>query len=270
MSNLSLSEIWIYPIKSLGGIRLETARVLGKGLQFDRRWMLIDESGEAMTQRTYPRMALFKVSIREEHLAISLHQNQKEASSIQVAADPPQSRNYITADVWGDKVKVVETDVEASRWFSRHLDTTCRLVFFPEAHSRPADPKYTIREDQVSLADAFPFLLISQASLDDLNKRLPTPVPMNRFRPNFVVSGGEPYQEDLWEELVIGDLSFSGVKRSARCVLTTVDQERGTKGHEPLRTLSTYRKQANKIYFGQNLVAHREGEVKTGDPVIPS
>lgn len=270
MTQLTLSEIWIYPIKSLGGIQLEAARVFCKGLQFDRRWMLIDESGEAMTQRTYPRMALFKVSIRSGHLEINLHQNRKEISSIQVGTDVPQPESWITADVFGDKVKVVETNPEASRWFSRHLGANCRLVSFPEENLRPVDPEYAVREDHVSLADAFPFLLISRASLDDLNKRLPAPVPMNRFRPNFVVTGGEPYQEDHWDELRMGNLSFAGVKRSSRCVLTTVDQESGTKGPEPLHTLSTYRKQGNKIYFGQNLIAHREGEVKAGDRVIPS
>ena len=270
MINLFLSEIWIYPIKSLGGIRLGTARVLGKGLQFDRRWMLIDETGDAMTQRKYPRMALFKVTIKTDHMAINLHHDQKEVDYIQVDTDVPQSERFITADVWGDKVKVVETDPQASQWFSRHLSTTCRLVAFPEENVRPVDPDYAVSEDQVSLADAFPFLLISQASLDDLNERLPAPVPMNRFRPNFVVSGGEPYQEDRWNELMIGNLPFKGVKRSARCVLTTVNQERGIKGDEPLRTLTSYRKQGNKVYFGQNLITHREGEVNEGDLIIPS
>lgn len=269
MTHLTLSEIWIYPIKSLGGISLKKANVGGKGLEHDRRWMLIDESGEAMTQRDHPRMALFKVSIGDGHLAITLRQHQKESSSLQVRTDAVQSENWITADVWGDKVKVVETDPEASRWFSHHLGATCRLVAFPEENSRPVDPDFAIGKDQVSLADAFPFLVISQASLDDLNRRLPVPVPMNRFRPNFVISGGEPYQEDLWKNLMVGDLSFAGVKRNSRCVLTTVDQESGTKGDEPLRTLSAYRKQGNKIYFGQYLIAHGQGEVRAGDPVTP-
>lgn len=270
MTPLTLSEIWTYPIKSLGGMRLETAHVLGKGLRFDRRWMLIDASGDAMTQRDHPRMALFRVNISGGYLTITLHTHQKENSSIQVGTDVPQSEQWITADVWGDKVEVLETDQEASRWFSRHLETTCRLVAFPEENDRPVDPEYAIRQDQVSLADAFPFLLVSQASLDDLNKRLSTPVPMNRFRPNFVVTGGGPYQEDLWKRLMIGDLPFAGVKRSARCALTTVDQEKGTKGHEPLRTLSSYRKEGNKVYFGQNLIALRDGQVNAGDRIIPS
>jgi uncharacterized protein YcbX len=144
-------------------------------------------------------------------------------------------------------------------------------VAFPEDKPRRVDPLYSVNNENVSLADAYPFLIIGQSSLDDLNTKLADPVPMNRFRPNFVFAGerATPYLEDRWRELVIGKLRFVAVKKSDRCVLTTVNQATGEKGVEPLRTLSGYRKEGSKVYFGQNLVSLDTGEVSVGDAVIP-
>ena len=141
----------------------------------------------------------------------------------------------------------------------------CRLVYFPEENGRPVDPLYNVNNEQVSLADAYPFLIIGQRSLDDLNSRLPQPLTINRFRPNLVFTGGEPYEEDTWRNISIGTTRFVGVKPCSRCFLTTVNPETGEKGIEPVRTLSTYRKRDNKIYFGQNLVALDHTEINVGD-----
>lgn len=270
MPQLNISEIWIYPIKSLGGIKLDKATVQRKGLQFDRRWMLIDQEGVAMTQRVYPEMALFKVSLNDGGILIDYKKNRKIISSSNgLHISGPSSDHPIEAKIWGDTVKVQEVDATISEWFSRHLKTACKLVAFPEKNPRPVDPRYSHNSEHVSLADAYPFLIIGQGSLDDLNKRLTQPVPMNRFRPNFVFTGGEPFIEDTWRDLSIGSLRFMGVKKSARCVLTTVNQDTAEKGAEPLRTLTGYRKVSNKVYFGQNLIAIDTGEVFVGDPVIP-
>jgi hypothetical protein len=141
----------------------------------------------------------------------------------------------------------------------------CRLVYFPEENSRPVDPRYKVNGEQVSLADAYPFLIIGQSSFEDLNSKLQEPVPMNRFRPNFVFTGGKPFEEDTWRNFSIGSTRFVGVKPCDRCVLTTVNQETGQKGVEPLKTLTSYRKRDNKVYFGQNLVALDHKRIQIGD-----
>lgn len=267
--DLTLSEIYIYPIKSLGGIRLDRAKVQGKGLQFDRRWMLVDKAGVFLTQRIHPEMALFKLEIQGDHFSITFRKGEKIHPSTSFNIGTPDSDKWLVAKIWDDAVNVIEVYPEISQWFSQHLGMTCKLVSFPEEKSRPVDPRYKVHDEHVSLADAYPFLIIGQSSLDDLNTRLTQPLPMNRFRPNFVFTGGGPYEEDHWKNLSIGRNRFVAVKKSARCALTTVNQDTGEKGAEPLHTLSGYRKVDNKIFFGQNLVALNEEEVAVGDTIIP-
>lgn len=264
MSELQLSEIWIYPIKGLGGIRLRSSKVLEKGLEYDRRWMLVDENGVFMTQRDKPTMALFKLKIEKEELkitysptsmvhSISLHPNRLEKSERVV--------------IWDDTVTAQEVGNETSAWFSSILNLKCRLVYFPEENSRAVDPAYKVNEEHVSLADAYPFLIIGQEALNYLNSKLTETIPMNRFRPNFVFTGGEPNEEDTWRNFTIGSNRFVGVKPCARCAVPTINQETAEKGIEPTRTLATYRRNENKILFGQNLLATDHREVKVGDAI---
>jgi len=138
----------------------------------------------------------------------------------------------------------------------------------PATTRRFVDTDYAKNDETVSFADAYPFLIIGQSSLDDLNSRLDTPILMNRFRPNFVFIGGDPFCEDNFEAFSIGQVRFKGVKLCARCVLTTVEQETAIKGAEPLKTLSTYRVKRNKVMFGQNLFAFDTGTVKVGDKIV--
>jgi uncharacterized protein len=266
MKELQLTEIWIYPVKSLGGIPLTSAKVMGKGLEFDRRWMLVDDNNMFMTQRTHPQMAMFKMSLSGRKIAIT-KKNATSNVSASFSADTTPSGPIIRAKIFDDNVDVIEVDPALSKWFSDHLQTSCRLVSFPEANPRAVDPKYRVNDEHVSLADAYPFLIIGLSTLNDLNARLNEPVPMNRFRPNFVFTGGEPYEEDTWRELKIGENKFVGVKPCGRCVLTTVNQETAEKGIEPLYTLSTYRKRETKVLFGQNLVALDNGIVNLGDKI---
>lgn len=262
MPDLKLSEIWIHPIKSLGGIKLSSAFVMRKGLQYDRRWMLVDETGKFMTQRIFPAMALFKVSIDDVHLTVT---HRDHYLKIDIGAHEKLEPLKVT--IWNDTVIAYEVATGYSQWFSDLLGVRCKLVFFPEEHARPVDPVYKVNDEHVSLADAYPFLIIGQSSLNDLNNRLHEAVPINRFRPNFVFTGGEAYAEDTWRNFKIGDLRFVGVKLCARCILTTVNQDTGEKGTEPLKTLATYRKQENRILFGQNLVALDQGLIKIGDSI---
>jgi len=263
MSRLVLSEINIYPIKSLGGIRLKSAKIFEKGLEYDRRWMLIDEDNEFMTQRIYSKMALFKVSMTNDHFSIT-----HKADSLILPFHHSVIDHPMKAKIWDDVVDVFEVSQTYSDWFSDRLQMKCRLVSFPEKNSRLVDDRYQINHEHVSLADAYPFLIIGQQSLADLNSRLKEPVPMNRFRPNFVFSGGEPFDEDHWKKFSIGKNKFAVVKPCARCVLTTVNQDTGEKGIEPLLTLSQYRKKENKVLFGQNLIALNYVEVYEGDEII--
>ncbi len=264
MAALRLTEIWIYPIKSLGGIRVKSAKVFEKGLQYDRRWMLIDRDNDFMTQRIYPKMALFKWTMVDGQWSI----NHKTDSIIFNFSISQSSNPLIKAVIWDDEVKVYEVNQNYSAWFSKHLGIECKLVSFPENNSRPVDQNYQINHEQVSLADAYPLLIIGEQSLADLNSRLNEPVSMNRFRPNLVVSGSKPYEEDGWKNFTVGKNKFAGVKPCARCVLTTVNQNTGEKGIEPLATLSKYRKQDNKVLFGQNLIAIDHGEIHEGDEIV--
>ena len=268
MAGLRLSEIWIYPIKSLGGIRVKSAKVFEKGLAFDRRWMLIDRDNDFMSQRIYPKMALFKLQIQYRWPLGSNFKISYGKDSINLSPNQSVRGKPINAIIWDDTVEVFEVSQKYSTWFSQRLGIACKLVSFPENNSRPVDQHYQINREHVSLADAYPLLIIGEQSLANLNSKLEKPVPMNRFRPNLVFSGGQPYQEDEWSFFLVGKNKFAAVKPCARCVLTTVDQDTAEKGVEPLATLSKYRKQENKVLFGQNLVAIDHDEIHEGDEII--
>jgi hypothetical protein len=262
MSELRLSEIWIYPIKSLGGIRLNQAKVLDKGLEYDRRWMLVDENGVFMTQRNNPTMALFRLKIENEKLRIAYGPQSTDHS---ISINPGNFENGERVIIWDDTVIACEVSKESSAWFSNILGSKCRLVHFPEENSRAVDAVYKVNDEHVSLADGYPFLIIGQESLNFLNSKLAHPIPMNRFRPNFVFTGGEPNEEDTWRNFVIGNNRFVGVKPCGRCAIPTINQETAEKSDEPTRTLATYRRKESKILFGQNLLATDHQEVKEGD-----
>jgi uncharacterized protein YcbX len=263
MSAIVLSEINIYPIKSLGGISLPSATVEERGLQYDRRWMLVDAQNQFMTQRNIHKMALIKVSINITQL---------QASMIGMPGLNipflPQTNETLRVPVWDDTCQAEVVSGEANEWFSQALQMRCKLVYMPESSTRPVDERYAKNSDIVSFADAYPFLLIGQASLDDLNQRLPKALPMNRFRPNLVLTTSIPFEEDQWKSIRIGETIFHLVKPCARCVLTTIDQQTGVAGKEPLKTLSAYRMVNYKVLFGQNAVWGRQGNLlQLGDIV---
>jgi uncharacterized protein YcbX len=259
-SGTSLSDLRLYPIKSCGGIAVDEWEVDERGLRHDRRWMLVDETGSFMSQRKLPRMALIKVRLESDGLVVDA----PGMSSLQVPFGPPDGKPML-ARVWNDLVEAQTVDDDS--WFSEFLEASCKLVYLPDESVRPVDPAYAEPGDLVSLADGFPFLLISEASLADLNARLEQPLPMDRFRPNLVVGGCEPFAEDGWRGVRIGRLTFRVVKPCARCTITTVDQESATKGKEPLRTLVRFRRAGNKVLFGQNLIHDGTGTLRIGDPV---
>lgn len=262
---MHLSEINIYPVKSLKGIGLREAVIEDRGLLSDRRWMLVDRNNRFLTQREFPVMATVSIHLDGDKFSARAGDNKIEVPF------EPGSGEFQTTQIWKSEVVGEFYSSEIDEWFSRALDTNCRLVRMPEASKRAVNPDYAVRgsEDIVSFADGYPFMLIGQASLDDLNARLPEPLPMNRFRPNFVVEGSDAFAEDNWQKIRIAETIFHIVKPCERCVIPTIDQTTGVKtGKEPTKTLSTYRLKDGNVLFGQNLIAEQAGgTVRVGDAV---
>jgi uncharacterized protein YcbX len=258
---LTLAEIRIHPVKSLGGFTVQEAQLTDRGLEHDRRWMLVDEAGNFMTQREVGTMACLHTSAATEGFRVT---------DIRTGAtlDLPWSLSAGTermCSVWSDRVRTLVGERTWNDWFSAQLGRSVQLVYMPDATKRRTDGRYA--KGLTSLSDGFPFLLVSQASLDDLNARLPSPIGMERFRPNIVVAGGTAFQEDAWTDIRIGDARFQLVKPCARCVVITTDQRTGERYKEPLRTLSTYRSKGNKVLFGINAMGDASGSVRVGDLV---
>lgn len=260
MADLTLSALTIYPIKSAAGIAVEHWPVDELGLRYDRRWMVVDDQGQQVTQREYPGLALVRPRIADGRL----HLSGPGLPSLDLPLRPTTSV-LTSVRVWGDICQALWTGERASRWFSDLLGFSCGLVYMPDGSRRQADPTYAPAGTHVSFVDAFPFLLLSSESLADLNARLPDPVPMNRFRPNLVISGGSAFAEDGLESFRIGAITFRTAKPCARCVLTTIDQATGVRSLEPLRTLATYRRAGTQVRFGQNVVHRGLGELRIGE-----
>lgn len=258
-----VSQIHVYPVKSLGGMSPLTARVEPRGLQHDRRWMLTDPDGRFWSQRALPRMALISARIDIDNE--SLHLQAPALPPLRVPLTPPLSAPFADVRVWNSECRAALCAPDADRWLSDFLQSPCRLVFMPDSAHRQVPAEFRRAQGLVSFADAFPLLLLSEASLQDLNARLAVPVPMDRFRPNIVVSGTAPYAEDGWQTITLGETVFHVVKPCVRCGLTTIDQATGTQGGaEPLRTLAEFRRRDDKVVFGQYLIPAAPGIVSVG------
>ena len=263
---MKLTEINIYPIKSMGGISLKEATVLPAGLQYDRRWLLLDGEGKFMTQRNLPEMARVKFEWNENgFIADYLGGN---FGSINIPFAIPDTPIF-TTQVWDDQVTASSMQGDINNWFAEVFKQKCQLVRIEENAVRKST-KGT--PDKISsFADITPFLIIGEASLNDLNSRLETPIPMSRFRPNFVFSDGRPFEEDDWHNYKIGGVRFKKYKKCGRCKVTTIDQETGVKmSEEPLETLGKYRKEDRQLNFGMRaFLGDGQGEavIKINDEV---
>jgi uncharacterized protein YcbX len=263
-----VSEVNIYPIKSCAGTRLDVGVIGARGFVNDRCWLLVDEDWRFLTQREIARMALIKPDVDERCMRLSA----PGMSGFELPVDQDGRRVAVT--IWKDSgVGAVDQGDEVAQWFSDYVGRAVRLVRFADDYVRQVSQQYAPREsDQVGFADGYPFLIISEDSLADLNARLEAQqqeaLPMNRFRPNIVVrDAGEPYAEDTWRTIRVGDVLFDLVKPCARCAITTTNQATAERGKEPLRTLATYRKDRGGPLFGQNAIHHSTGVVKTGAQV---
>ncbi len=263
----SLSAIFIYPVKALGAISLVEAIVTPRGLQHDRRFMVVDAHHQFLTQRDHPKMATVWVEIDAGQLIFSA----PDVDSISFALTPKELPTR-TVKVWASHVRAQTVSAQADQWLSDYLGADVRLVYMPDSTERRIHPAYAKNNEVVSFADGFPLLILSAASLEDLNARIVknggNAVPMNRFRPNLVVSGCDAYAEDRLGDVVIGDALFRAVKPCARCQVTTTDQASGVvRGPEPLQTLGGYRDSAGGVMFGMNLIPVTLTTVRVGDAV---
>ncbi len=287
---MKLTEINIYPIKSLKGISVESATVEARGLRNDRRWMLIDSNGTFMTQREFPQMATMSVGV-DDHL---LYVWADGFGTLELPLSP-ETGDRRQLEVWGNPCEGEAYEAVINEWFSDAVGESCELVFMPDDARRDISKLFNKGDEIVSFADGCPLLAIGEASLSDLNTHILTaereagrladyrPLPMNRFRPNIVVEGSEPFAEDRWNRIRVGDAVFRSTKPCARCAITTVDQTRGEfDGKEPLKTLASYRKAqdvipdtyeslgmtATAVLFGQNLVGESIGAtISVGDEI---
>jgi uncharacterized protein len=261
VSEILVTELNVYPVKSCAGTRLDVAHLEARGIVHDREFMVVDASGDFLTQRELPRLALIVPSRSDDALELS-------APGMPPFRLAPVVRGELrTVRIWRDQVDAVDQGELVSDWLSEFLHVNCRLVRQADNAVRRVDPAYaTDPRDEVGFADGYPLLLLSEKSLADLNRRLAEALPMNRFRPNVVVRGsGEAYAEDCWSRIRIGDVECSLVKACARCVTTTTNQLTAERKAEPLVTLATYRLVPGGVLFGQNLIHHTPGVLRIGD-----
>jgi len=287
-----LSALYLYPVKSLRGFAVDSAEVDALGLVGDRRFLIVDAHGQFLTQRTLPRMAQIATALSADTLTLSADGH--GSISIPRETPPDNTPAHITVSIWRSKNLLADDcGPEPAAWLSSFLQTPVRLVrigqhfrrpvLYKSAFAPPSLPANTPRvenrlvgDDLVTFADGYPFLVASESSLDQLNDRLISrgadPVPMDRFRPNLVLSGCEPFAEDTWPRLQIGDIAFRAAGPCSRCAITTTDQLTGEReGPEPLRTLATFRRDPadpTDVNFGQNLVHEtKSGTLRVGAAV---
>lgn len=260
----SLGQIYIYPIKSLAGISVKQWSVTKTGLQYDRKWMLVDAQGKFLSQRSLPRMALIKTQIVNQQLILSAPGQLDLAIDLQTPAGKADHK----VTIWNDQCSAQPVSPEANLWFSSFLKTACTLVYQPEKNIRSVDQKYAQTTDQTSFSDGFPFLIVAQASLALLNEQMGLTLSMRRFRPNLVINDCLAYAEDNWRKIDIGEISFRLPKPCSRCSVPQIHPDTALSDKEPLRTLSRTRKWNNSVYFGQNALHDNQGLLQIGDQVI--
>ncbi|MEW2522560.1 MOSC domain-containing protein [Actinacidiphila alni] len=271
MTTPVLSALHIYPVKSLRAVALREAVVEPWGLTADRRWMLVDAAKmKAVTQREQPRLALLSAV---PAVGGGLRLTGPGLPPLEVAVPAPAALE--TVRLFAHKIEVLPVGRAADDWFSGYLGSPVRLMHLDDpAVRRPVDPDFAEPGDMVSLADGYPLLVTTSASLAALNSLIAGgeradegPLPMNRFRPNAVVDGTQPWAEDDWRRVRIGEVTFRVPKPCGRCVITTTDQGTAGRGKEPLHTLGKYRKIGSSLVFGQNLIPEHPGTLRVGDPL---
>ena len=263
MSQPILSDIFIYPVKSLAGIKVSNWQVNEKGLLHDRKWMLVDSDNQFLSQRRLPKMVLIKTQLTDCELILST--TTSDSISLPLYPDGGDECNIT---IWKDQCTAKTTTTVADQWLSDFLGIDCKLVYQPDEVIRPVDPNYATATDKVYFSDGFPFLIVSKASLNSLNQAMGLQLPIQRFRPNLVISNCESYAEDSWREITINGIGFRLPKPCSRCSVPTIDIETAQTNKEPLTTLNRLRKWNKHVYFGQNALHNTPGELSTGNTVV--
>ena len=268
-----IQSLHIYPVKGMPGIQIQEAKLQPEGFQYDRRWMLVDENGTFISQRNLPLLVSAEIKLKGEELTIKVNE-----STILVYYNK-YSDQELDVSVFENEMKANEVDPKISKILSAALNKNVRLVQVSLATNRTKNfTKHIANWDidltsiphstKVSFADGYPYLIVGTASMELLNQKLPKPFKTDRFRANIIVKTEVAHVEDQWKKITIGDQKILGIKQCARCQVTTIDQQTGAKGKEPLLTLSKYRKINNKVMFGQNAMSLTEGILKVGDEII--
>ncbi|MCS7323903.1 MAG: MOSC domain-containing protein [Thermoflexales bacterium] len=256
-----VSALYIYPIKSCRGVAVQAARATLRGLEGDRLMMVVDEDGHMLTQRELPRMALIAPRLVGDQVCLDAPDMPPLwfTPRLQGASQP--------VAIWNTTRLGVDQGQAVSEWLSAYLGQPARLVHVAENAHRAT----RLGNGEVAFADSYPYLVVGQASLDDLSARLGTPVPAERFRPNVVIAGGAPFDEDQWREVQIGDARLELVKPCSRCSVVEIAENDPLESTHPARgvlaALAAYRQREGKVFFGQNAVLRREGIVRVGDAV---
>ena len=259
---MRVHSLFLYPVKSLAGMAVESFELDQFGPEHDRRWMLIDDEHQFVTQRTLPQLALIQPSLNVDG-QVSL------AIPGQADVRLQATEHSVSVRVWRDWVEGQLASVDANVAVSDYCGVPFRLVYMPATSFREVKTNLATERRRVSFADGYPLLVTNTASLDELNQRLQTPVDMRHFRPNIVVDGAPAWSEDNWQALVMGEGEYRVLKPCSRCVMTTVDPDTGLKAAsvQPLRTLATYRRSADGIMFGMNAIHNSPGRLSVGDRV---
>lgn len=258
---MHVASLHIHPVKSLGGISVTSADIDRFGLQWDRRWMVVDENGKFITQRQRAVMALIKARMEGEAVVLTGAEGTELAFSHRDFENGP----VLSVQVWRDECQARIGAAAMNQWLSDQLGVTCRLVFMPEDSHRPVDPDYAGPGHTVGFADGYPLLLTQQSSLADLNRHMSIDIGMERFRPNVVVAGAEPWLEDQWRVVQIGSTVFDVVKPCSRCAIPTINPQDASKQPEVFSTLKRHRAKGGEVFFGQNLVPRSLGQLHVGD-----
>jgi uncharacterized protein YcbX len=267
---MHVSALFIYPVKSLRGISVTSAEIDALGFVGDRRFMVVDDRNQFLTQRALPRMALIETALTATALVLRA----PHGGSCTVPLNSTEPAESVSVRVWKSEGLVADdAGVEVAVWLSEVLRTPCKLVRIGSRFTRPVlKDGAEAGRDFVNFADSYPFMILSESSLADLNSRLASPLPMNRFRPSFVVSGCDAYAEDTWTKFRAGDVVFRGARPCARCSITTTNQETAERGKEPLRTLAMYRRDPvdpTDVNFGRNFIHEtKNGTLTVGDALI--
>lgn len=263
----AIKNLFIYPIKSLRGIAVDSVNIDQFGLEHDRRWMLIDDNNKFVSQRQISELCLINVDLIEQGLRLQAKGMQECQVSISEL-----SEHKIQVSVWHDVCSARLAPKQINATISHFLQASVSLVYMEQDEVRAVNPDYAIAENnKTSFTDGFPLLIIGQASLNDLNNRLAanghSQIGIERFRPNIVVASQTAFAEDNWQVIEIGNVKISLVKPCSRCIIPTIDVETAQRSKEPLSTLKQYRQKNNKIYFGQNAIHHSTGVINSSDLV---